>query len=202
MRLLTILLTLLLTSGMPRTFIVSLPVDVPNRHSLNLLALTTIGEYGIPRKGRAKVPKHLHTGIDIKRPNSNYINEVIYPIAEGIVISKRTDGPYAQIIMEHEITGKLVWSVYEHIAGILVNVGDAVSPNKPIARFMNKVELNKHGWQFDHFHLEILKRPPLKLATTSKHPQRHFNSYTLSCYDQNDLNRNFYDPIEFFEGQW
>jgi hypothetical protein len=51
----------------------------------------------------------------------------------------------------------LFWSLYEHIAGISVNTGDTVLPETPIARFMTKAEHNKHGWKFDHFHLEILK---------------------------------------------
>ena len=43
-------------------------------------------------------------------------------------------------------------------AGALItNLNETVNPDKPIARFMNKQELNTHGWQFDHFHLEILK---------------------------------------------
>lgn len=176
-----------------------LPINCASRADLSEVQLTEIGSFGLVRKARVGVPEHLHTGIDIKRPNSSYQFEPIFPIAEGKVISKRTDGPYAQLIVEHNMNGLQFWTLYEHIAGISVSVGEFVNPHKPIARFMNIEELNRYGWQFDHFHLEILKIRPMPLAPDVNHPERFFRSYSLICYSVGDLNRYFYNPIEFFK---
>ena len=176
-----------------------LPIRADNRHSIQNLHITEIGQFGKVRKERVNIPSHLHTGIDIMRPVNNFNGEPIYPIAEGIVISKRTDGPYAQLIIEHYANNLKFWTVYEHIAGITVHAGDRVSTNQKIARFMNKEELNRYGWQFNHFHLEILKIKPKLLKTDPKNPERHYQSYTLVCYTPADLEKYFYDPIRFFK---
>lgn len=161
------------------------------------IELTEIGEFGLLRKARPNIPAHLHTGIDIKRPGNNYDHEPIFPIADGIVISKRTDGPYAQLIIEHPNNGEPFWTVYEHIAEIQVHLSQQVNPETQIARFFNREELNLHGWQFDHFHFEILKKQPLKITPSAKTPERHFRSYTLSCFTEEELLQNFYDPYLF-----
>ena len=176
----------------------SLPVNTPDRNSISQIELSEIGEFGLLRKERPKVPAHLHTGIDIKRPTKNYQTEPIFPIFEGVVISKRRDGPYAQLIIEHGNEQKF-WTVYEHIAGIEVNLYDDVNPKTPIARFMNKNELNRYGWQFDHFHFEILKAQPLKLKPDRSKPERLYASYTLVCYTKEDLEKYFYNPLDFLE---
>ena len=178
---------------------VFIPIGSENRKDISKIQLTAIGEFGLVRKARKDVPSHYHTGIDIKRPAKNYDNEPIYPIANGKVISKRTDGPYANIIIEHSVNGKKFWTLYEHISGIKAEVNDAVNPEKPIARFMNKAELDKHGWQFDHFHLEILKVKPQEIKPDKEHPGRFFNSYTLTCYTDNDLEKYYFEPLSFLE---
>ncbi|NOU61469.1 M23 family metallopeptidase [Marinifilum caeruleilacunae] len=173
-----------------------LPVKAYDRKAIDQIELTNIGEFGLMRKERKSVPAHYHTGVDIKRPGSNYIDEPIYPICEGIVISKRQDGPYAQLIIEHDKGGKF-WTVYEHVAGIKVGLFDEVSPERPIARFMNKEELDRYGWHFDHVHLEVLKIKPVRLERTESKPNRLFASYSLICYTREDLYKYFYDPIDF-----
>lgn len=174
-----------------------LPVHTKNRNSTSSLVLSDIGDFGLLRKARPRVPAHYHTGIDIKRPVNNYNNEPIFPISEGIVISKRQDGPYAQLIIEHR--NPECWTVYEHVAGIKVKLNDHVNPDSPIARFMNKTELDKYGWQFDHFHLEILKIRPIRVKQDQKNPDRKFSSYTLVCYTREELNKYFYNPIDFLK---
>jgi len=176
----------------------NLPINTADRRSINSMELTKIGQFGLLRKERPGVPAHLHTGIDIKRSTKNYHEEPIFPIFEGIVISKRQDGPYAQLIIEHENEHKF-WTVYEHIAGIEVNLYEFVNPETPIARFMNKNELNKYGWQFDHFHFEILKTQPIRIKQNRLHPERLFASHTLRCYSQEDLEKYFYHPLDFLE---
>jgi len=176
-----------------------IPVKTNDRKDISKIQLTEIGKFGLIRKARKTVPSHLHTGIDIKRPSSNYINEPIFTIATGKVISKRVDGPYAQLIIEHQVSNNTFWTVYEHIAGITANLNETVTPNKPIARFMNKAELNKHGWQFDHFHLEILKIKPTSIKPSKLHPERFFNAYSLICYTSAALENHYYNPISFLK---
>ncbi len=176
-----------------------LPVQVPDRHSVHYIRLTKIGKFGLLRKARPAVPAHYHTGIDLMRPSGNYENEPIFPFTKGIVISKRSDGPYAQLILEHDTGAEKIWSVYEHIAGIKVELGDWVDSQTPIARFMNRDDLNRYGWQFDHFHFEILKIEPIKLKATKSKPYRFFGSYSLKCYKYEDLEKYFFNPVKFFE---
>lgn len=181
------------------SFHLLLPVNSSCRSDISSIQLTKIGNFGEWRKERPKVSAHFHTGIDIMRPTQNYQNEPIFPIAEGKVISKRTDGPYAQLIIEHRVNNLIFWTLYEHVAGICVNLNDKVSPQRPIAHFMNREELNKYGWQFDHFHLEVLKIKPQQIKPTSKHPERHFNSFSLVCYTADDLNKYYFEPLEFIK---
>jgi hypothetical protein len=178
---------------------ICLPCNPAHRYDVSQVKLTDIGQFGLKRKARPGIPEHYHTGIDIKRPGKRYDFEPIFPIAEGVVISKRTDGPYANLIIEHIIKGAKIWTLYEHIAEISVHTGDVVHPSVPIARFMNKEELNRHGWQFDHFHFELIKVRPLQIPPTAKTPERFFNAYTLTCYNLHDLNRYYEDPLQFFK---
>lgn len=174
-----------------------IPINSGNRKDISQIQLTEIGKFGLVRKERKTVPSHLHTGIDFKRPGKNYDDEPVFVIATGKIISKRTDGPYAQLIVEHCIEKKVFWTLYEHIAGITVDLNEKVTPDKPIARFMNKNELNKYGWQFDHFHLEILKIKPLSIKPNKLNRERLFYSYTLVCYKPSDLEKYYYNPIAF-----
>ncbi len=179
------------------------PAALENRRSWEGVRLTAIGRFGLLRKARPGVPAHLHTGADIMRPVNNYHHEPIFPIGHGVVISLRDDGPYAQIIIEHHVENQeAVWSVYEHIAGITVSVGERVRPYDPIARFMNREELDRYGWQFDHFHLEILKRKPRPLKPGAKTPFRFFGTYWRECYNTADLEKYYHDPREFLESRW
>jgi hypothetical protein len=171
----------------------------PVRAEITEIKLSKIGQFGLLRKPRPYIPAHYHTGIDIKRPTQNYIDEPIFPIAKGKVISIRRDGPYANLIIEHDHKHIKFWSLYEHISGILINLNDIVSPDQPIAHFMNKIELDRYGWQFDHFHLEVLKVQPLKLDPNKEHPDLLFKSYSLYCYTEKDLNKYYYNPIEFIQ---
>lgn len=174
-----------------------LPIKTSDRGSWKTVRLTSIGEFGLQRKARPGIPAHLHTGADLSRPGENYKNEPVYPILPGKVISMRDDGPFAQIIIEH-FMGKKIWSVYEHVAGISVSVGEIANPHRPIARFMNRGELKKYGRQFDHLHFEIMKIKPRTLRPGKKTPYRFFGTYSLVCYTKADLNKYYYDPKSFF----
>lgn len=178
-----------------------LPVRVAERQSWKSVRLiTSIGAFGVWRQARPQVPAHFHAGVDFKRPGNNYFDEPVFPAAAGVVISQRSDGPFAQIIIEHCAAAKdTLWTVYEHVAGIRVVPGDTVSPHHAIARFMNTEELNRHGWQFDHLHFEILKRRPRPAAATPHAPLRRFMSYNLECRTREELDRYYHDPQDFWE---
>ncbi len=180
-----------------------LPINVANRQSLENVRLTAIGEFGRQRQARPAVPAHLHTAIDLMRPKKNYVDEPIFPAAKGTVISLRTDGPFAQIIIEHhESNSEIVWTVYEHIAEVSVELDEIVDPQRAIGRFFNKNELDKFGWQFDHLHFEILKQPPRRVKHDPRLPLRLYGAYTLECYNQDDLRKYYHEPRDFFEIRW
>lgn len=175
-----------------------LPINNSNRQSLSDVQLTKIGEFGLLRKARPKVREHFHTGIDIKRPADNYYDEPIYAATEGVVVSLRDDGPYAQIIIEHILSDSTkIWTVYEHIAGVKVQLNDFVSPYTPIARFMTKEELNRYGWQFDHVHFEVMKKKPVKVELDIEKPYRLYATYCLTCYSADELYERYYHPMDF-----
>lgn len=173
------------------------PVRLTAPSSVPSLPLTGIGSFGLLRKARPNIPAHYHTGIDIRRPAGDDGTAPVYSIARGTVISKRDDGPYAQIIIRHRIGATEFWTVYEHIAGITVNLFDSVDTHRPIARFMNDNELRRYGRQFDHLHFEILKRAPKPAAYRPAQPQLQYTSYSLVCFTQDDLSLYFYDPLKF-----
>ncbi len=177
-----------------------IPVYANNRQSFEEINLTAIGQFGEPRIARPNIPAHLHTGIDIVRPGANYDYEPVYSVGQGSVISIRDDGPFAQIIIEHLCDdGKLIWTVYEHLAGIRVKLGQSVDPFSPIARFMNRKELDEYGWQFDHLHFEILKIKPRPLIPDERKPFCYFGTYCLECYNARDLQEKYIDPLAFFK---
>ena len=180
----------------------NLPIKTENRQSDLQLKLTGIGNFGVLRKARPNIPAHFHTGIDIKRPNPNYINEPVYAAAPGIVISMRDDGPYAQIIVEHSINGQLLWTVYEHVAGIKISLNQPVDENTIIARFMNRDELDSFGWHFDHFHFEIMKAEPIPVKPNNRLPMWKFGTHCLTCYSEDELHQKYFNPVEFLNRQW
>jgi hypothetical protein len=81
-------------------------------------------------------------------------------------------------------------------------VGDLVNPYDPIARFMNKNELEKYGWQFDHLHFEILKMAPRRLRVNKKTPFRFYGTYCLECYNKKDLEMYYHNPEKYLKSQW
>jgi hypothetical protein len=180
-----------------------LPVNTPDRRSWNDVELTAIGRFGSQRKARPGVPAHLHTGVDIKRPGGNDADETVFPAARGVVISVRGDGPFAQVIVEHRQSGgTIIWTVYEHVAGITAAAGDTVDPVKPIARFMTRHELGRYGWQFDHLHFEVLRARPRTEPPAARFPQRYFGTFALECRDSAALMRCYHDPRTFLETGW
>lgn len=165
---------------------------------MDSVRLTKIGGFGLLRRARPGVPAHLHTGADISRPSANYRDEPVYPVARGRVVSLRDDGPFAQIIIEHlSPDGARLWTVYEHVAGIRCALGDTVSPDRPMARFMDRRELDRHGWQFDHLHLELLRVAPPPRPANPRLPFCRYMTYGLTCYTREELEARYLDPLLF-----
>jgi murein DD-endopeptidase MepM/ murein hydrolase activator NlpD len=179
-----------------------LPIASGNRQSMEGVRLTALGAFGHDRKPRPTVPAHLHTGMDIRRPTGNYVDEPIFPAASGRVLSLRDDGPFAQIIVEHVDGGDTLWTVYEHAAGISVRVGERVTPDKRMARFMTRGELDHLGWQFDHLHFEVMRRRPLAIAPSAKTPERRYDTYALTCRSRAKLDSCYFDPAKFLMARW
>ncbi|MBN1559847.1 peptidoglycan DD-metalloendopeptidase family protein [candidate division KSB1 bacterium] len=180
-----------------------LPIQAPDRQSLDNVELTRIGPYGLLRAARPGIPAHLHTGVDLKRPHDNYVDEPIFAATKGQVISLRDDGPYAQIIIQHTLADSTrLWTVYEHVAGIQVTLHESVEPRRPIARFMMRDELDRYGWQFDHVHFEVMRVKPKPRMPDQTRPFLHYGTYCLVCYTQADLDEKYYDPLQFLQRQW
>ncbi len=180
-----------------------LPIRTENRQSLHDVKLTPIGTFGTERRARPGIPAHLHTGIDLKRPNANYIDEPVFPAARGKVISLRNDGPFAQIIIRHSSENSMpVWTVYEHIAGIKVRHNDEVDPSLPIARFMTRAELNQYGWQFDHLHFEVMKAEPVRRQPERGKPFFYYGTYCLECHTLKDLDDKYHHPLDYLKYNW
>lgn len=179
-----------------------LPINTADRQSWEGVKLTAIGEFGLERQARPQVPAHLHSGVDFLRPDDNYRDEPVFPAAAGKIISLRSDGPYAQVIIEHVCTAETVWTVYEHLTEIKVAVGEQVGPFQAIGRFMNRDELDRFGWQFDHLHFEILRAKPRPLKPLSKTPYRFCAPYSLECYTPKQLHFFYYSPQEFLQSHW
>ncbi|MBN1760876.1 MAG: M23 family metallopeptidase [Chitinispirillaceae bacterium] len=180
-----------------------LPIQCIDRQSMECVHLTPIGRYALLRKARPNIPAHFHAGVDIKRPSNDYNAEPVFPAAAGKVISIRDDGPYAQIIIEHDDAGtRKVWTVYEHIAGITVRLNEQVLPMQPIGRFMTTEELDRYGWQFDHLHFEIMTVAPRPRVPDASLPYRYFSTYSLACLTQEQLLYHYIDPLEFFRLEW
>ncbi|MBC8044740.1 MAG: M23 family metallopeptidase [Rhizobacter sp.] len=179
-----------------------LPLEVENRASFQGVGLTNIGAFALPRKSRPTVSAHLHAGIDFARPAADKDTVRVFAASAGKVISVRTDGAFAQIIIEHHDRGKKLWTVYEHVAGIKVRPGETVSSQTNIGRLMSREELGHYGSQFNHLHFEVMIVPPKPLVPTARTPHRYFMTYALECETEAELLQRYTNPLEFFKVKW
>jgi murein DD-endopeptidase MepM/ murein hydrolase activator NlpD len=179
------------------------PVKTADRKSINSIKLTDIGEFGLLRKERENVPAHYHTAIDIERPNENYSHEPVFSAHAGMIISIRDEGPYSEIIIEHTMPDdEFIWTIYQHVSEIKVEVFQKVSALQVIACFMNEVELKKYGQQFNHLHFEILKLPPEQVEEDQANPFRFFAGYSIKCFTEEELNNYYFNPMKFLKKEF
>ena len=137
--------------------------------------------------------KHLHTGVDLVNRGPG---EEVFPAATGKVVSIYAKEPNRGVMIEHQLlTGETVWTVYVHVTKIMINLGEVVSCDSIIAHLMNADQLNKYGWEYNHLHFEVLKKP--RIARDGK-----YLSYSTKCRTTKEVKRHFYDPIEFLGATW
>jgi len=186
----------MVTSGFAEWLV---PVNYPHRDRVNEVKLSAIGAFGLPRKARATVPAHLHTGVDILRPTGNYDQEPIHPAHAGRIISILDDGPYSYVVLEHQTAQGICWTLYEHFHVLVHTLGQQVNTNDTLGYYFNKRELNVHGWQFDHVHFEVMKVAPPVMKPTARAPLRAYGSYTITTYTKQDLDRRLENPLHFLQ---
>jgi hypothetical protein len=80
------------------------------------------------------------------------------------------DGPYSQVVMKHVYENSIYWTVYEHIRVKVKEIGKKLTVHDTIGFFFNRSELDKYGWQFDHFHFEIIRVEPVVFIPNKKIP--------------------------------
>lgn len=152
------------------------------------------------RSAFTNVKLHYHTGVDIQANGSagklDSPGMPIFAVAAGKVVAVEDELPQRRITIEHKLPdGTVVWSVYCHIAGECVVPHEVVDSETIIARRMNGRELDQYGWEYNHVHLEILKKMPDFLDA-------FYQRKTFTCYSEEDVNEYFYDPIKFLNRQF
>ena len=173
-----------------------LPIKTEDRTDWSTVNLEHDANFKALRAPFDSVKLHYHTGIDIQNRNPIQAGEPVYAIAAGKVIAIEDAPPQRRITIEHRLTNrKKVWSVYIHIIDERVKVGDAVDTETAIARLMTPQELETFGWEYNHVHLEILKKLPPDVS-------EFYQRKTFTCYAEKDVNKFFYDPQEFLKKQF
>jgi hypothetical protein len=66
---------------------------------------------------------------------------------------------------------------------------------------MNRRELNRYGWQFDHVHLEVMKAPPLPRQTDAGLPYCRYKTHGLACRSRQELLSRYQDPLAFLRSK-
>lgn len=127
---------------------------------------------------------HKHSGADIK----GSLNEPVYPVGDGIVTDIHLAFPHRTIIVLHRLPeGRHIYSVYKHVEGVVVTIGDTVSKDRPIARLFNADELKKSKFGVCHLHFEI------------KHNVSDNGRASFTCFTREELDKYYYDPLEYMK---
>ena len=173
-----------------------LPLNTTDRQDWSTIFLESDAHFKALRAPFDSVKLHYHTGIDLQKRTIGIPSEPVYAIAAGKVIAIEDSPPQRRITIEHLLPNiKKVWSVYIHIIDEQVNVGDSVDTETVIARLMNATELAYYGWDYNHVHLEIMKKPPFHVA-------EFYQRKTFSCYSVEEVDKYFYNPEEFLKNRF
>lgn len=170
-----------------------LPLNTIDRQDWSTLILEPDDHFKALRAPFDSVKLHYHTGIDLQNGNAGSPGEPVYAIAAGKVIAIEDAPPQRRITIEHALAdGTKIWSVYIHIINERVRVGDIVDVETIIARLMNPTELDRYGWEYDHVHLEIMKKLPPIVS-------EFYDRKTFTCYSEGEVDEYFYDPQVFLK---
>ena len=170
-----------------------LPLNTTDRQNWATIVLEHDANFKALRAPFGNVMLHHHTGIDLQNGSVIQSGEPVYPIAAGKIVSIEDPPPQRRITIEHLLPdGNKVWSVYVHIIDEQVKIGDIVDTETVIARLMNAAELEIFGQEYNHVHLEIMKKIP---SYASGYDQRK----TFTCYTEDEVDEYFYDPEKFLK---
>lgn len=168
-----------------------LPLSLVDRQNWSTVVLEHDAQFKALRAPFGPIQLHYHTGVDLQNGTIIQTGEPVYAISTGKVIAIEDPPPQRRITIEHILPdGTKVWSVYIHIIDEKISVGDIVDPEIVIARLMNPAELEILGWEYNHVHLEILKKRP---PSAHEYHQRK----TFTCYTEKEVDKYFYDPEVF-----
>jgi murein DD-endopeptidase MepM/ murein hydrolase activator NlpD len=184
------------SNNQPTATVWKLPLNTVDRQDWSTISLESDAYFKNLRAPFGSVKLHYHTGIDLQNGTAVSPGESVYAIATGKVIAIEDSPPQRRITIEHLLpNGDKVWSVYIHIIDEQVNVDDIVDSETVIARLMNTSELEMFGHEYNHVHLELMKKMPPYFADLNQRK-------TFTCYSQAEVDEYFYNPEEFLNNQF
>lgn len=188
------------TPDTPVADVWKLPLDTADRQDWSSVFFEHDAAFKTMRSAFGKVKLHYHTGTDIQTNGERGFWDKpgmpIYAVAAGKVVAIEDPLPQRRITIEHKLAdGTITWSAYCHIAEERVSVNQIVDTETVIARRMNGAELDQYGWEYNHIHLEILKKLPVYVPD-------YYSRKTFTCYTETDVDEYFYDPVAFLNFQF
>ena len=184
------------STNQPIATVWKLPLNTIDRQDWSTVYLEPDAYFKNLRAPFGTVKLHYHTGMDLQNRAAVNPGEPVYAIAAGKVIAIEDPPPQRRITIEHLLpNGDKVWSVYIHIIDEQVKVGDIVDSETVIARLMNAAELERYGKEYDHVHLEIMKKKPPNFINFDQRK-------TFTCYSEQQVDDYFYNPEEFLKNQF
>ncbi len=173
-----------------------LPLNTIDRQDWATLVFEPDAHFKALRAPFDSIKLHYHTGIDLQNTNAVGSGQPVYAVAAGKVIAIEDPPPQRRITIQHTLVeGTKVWSVYIHIINERVRVGDIVDTETVIARLMNAAELERYGQEYNHVHLEIMKKIPPAFVDVNQRK-------TFTCYTDQEVDEYFYNPETFLKNQF
>jgi len=170
-----------------------LPIKTNDRQDWSTVLKEHDAHFKALRAAFGPVKLHYHTGVDIRNGSFSISGEPVFAIASGKVVAIEDPHPQRRIIVEHVLPNReKVWSVYIHIIDEQVKVGDTVDSETAMARLMNAAELEIYSQDYNHVHLEIMKKLPPYAA-------EFYQQKTFTCFAESEVDDFFYNPELFFK---
>lgn len=184
----------------PIAHVWKLPLRTADRQDWSTVLFEPDAKFKTMRSPFGQVKLHYHTGADIQvKEEFGFVDAPgmpVYAIAAGKVVAIEDPMPQRRITIEHKLPdGKTVWSAYCHISDAQVSVNQLVDEETVIARRMNREELDHYGWEYDHVHLEILKKLPVYVTD-------YYHRKTFTCDTEAEVDEYFFDPVFFLNFQF